>query len=402
MKRPTVFACAISMYLWMPVSCAFAVDHNDAIKQHEADCNAAVVEVARRMSSQINDAILAKDSMRVAELSRSLSLFLEDDKHPASVISVSNVADEYVTRRRASAKRVYEQFRVDLKGDRFETDDLTEKIEEFVRLETDAQKTDRTSNSTVASAESFPLPKANKPSQKTTDAVTKKVGNRKHGKVILAEDIPDFLFDLQQVEMDWIALLNEATTTLEVEKVRGTPFSVLQKKMLGMIDGTTVTFQCRLMDSTKNTDNQKLPYSVDFSVHNWKTSASGRPRFFETSGFSEYSLRFSQISLGPEFKELAESKRGTEFEIYCLLRARSFTESRAARANPAEQNAVHLFSSSRMEVDCFTEYELMSLNFAGIDQKANGNGKSGGLKDSLPSRSQKNSDSSSRSKQSVD
>jgi hypothetical protein len=44
----------------------------------------------------------------------------------------------------------------------------------------------------------------------------------------------------------------------------------------------------------------------------------------------------------------------------------------------------------------------MSLNFAGIDQKANGNGKSGGLKDSLPSRSQKDSDSSSRSKQSVD
>ena len=294
----------------------YAIEDNPVMTAHKLNVATAVNDVARSMSSEISTAIRKKDYARAEELNRSLTLFLKTKGNPASLIIIPEVADEYASKRKETARLVFQQYRNDLSTTRVGTDALKEEMDAFIRTESELQKLsesgkiddqtqDRTSQPGADRAtSSLPMkadrskPKTEKPSSRNPKQPT---SENKDDPSRLTSTVLDAMNErMLSIQSEYQKKLEEATTDLQRKRIASQHRQDAIKQCLDGIENYYLEIDCELIDSKDEAGNSNA-YQITYAI-------------LDNSLGLELPDE-STMNLSNEWRNLAESSAGTKFQI---------------------------------------------------------------------------------------
>jgi hypothetical protein len=294
----------------------YAIEDNPVMTAHKLNVATAVNEVARSISSEISTAIRTKDYVRAEELNRSLTLFLKTKGNPAYLIIIPEVADEYASKRKETARLVFQQYRNDLSTTRVGTDALKEEMDAFIRTESELQKLsesgkiddqiqDRTSQPKADRAtSSLPMkadrskPKTEKPSSRNSKQPTSET---KDDPSRLTSTVLDAMNErMLSIQSEYQKKLEEATTDLQRKRIASQHRQDAIKQCLDGIENYYLEIDCELIDSKDEAGNSNA-YQITYAI-------------LDNSLGLELPDE-STMNLSNEWRNLAESSAGTKFQI---------------------------------------------------------------------------------------
>jgi hypothetical protein len=294
----------------------YAIEDNPVMTAHKLNVATAVNEVARSISSEISTAIRTKDYVRAEELNRSLTLFLKTKGNPAYLIIIPEVADEYASKRKETARLVFQQYRNDLSTTRVGTDALKEEMDAFIRTESELQKLsesgkiddqiqDRTSQPKADRAtSSLPMkadrskPKTEKPSSRNSKQPTSET---KDDPSRLTSTVLDAMNErMLSIQSEYQKKLEEATTDLQRKRIASQHRQDAIKQCLDGIENYYLEIDCELIDSKDSVGNS-YAYQITYSILDNSLGLDLPDQ--------------STMNLSNEWRNLAESSAGTKFQI---------------------------------------------------------------------------------------
>lgn len=293
----------------------YAIEDNPVMTAHKLNVATAVNEVAKSMSSEISIAIRKKDYAQVDELNRSLTLFLKTKGNPASLIIIPEVANEYVSKRKETARLVFQQYRNDLSTARVGSDALKEEMDDFIRSESELQKLSVSSkiDAQVEDRASSPVAdRTNSPPPMNADRLKPKTGRpgsrikqttneTKEDSVRLTSMVLDEMNErMLAIQPDYQRRIEEATTDLQLKRMASQNRQDAIKQCLDGIENYYLEVNCELIES-KESVNNSYAYQITFSI-------------LDNSLGLELPDQ-SILKLSNDWKNLAESSAGTRFKI---------------------------------------------------------------------------------------
>jgi hypothetical protein len=300
----------------------------EAKEAHKLAVASAVNEVAKEMSNAIQIALKDKDYSKVEEINRSLNDFLSNKDNPASLINISEIAGKYASKRKESARAVFQLYREEINSSRLASDPIKEEMDEFIKTETDAQRL-RESESKEANRpskptedmlsgpkESLPRKASKSPSeinplgtsrsrQSDSTPTTKKspsnkpadgVANQTNPSILTREKVEQMEKRILGIQEDYISKFDGATTDTQREKVAAAHRAAAIEQCFAATSSMYLVLDCELINSQAKTEG----FSIEFKV----TGSSLALKDF-----------FSAMTVPRSFVKFAESSAGTKFRI---------------------------------------------------------------------------------------
>ncbi|MBU6172313.1 MAG: hypothetical protein KGQ60_00825, partial [Planctomycetes bacterium] len=308
--RGSMVARIVHFYLWVCISVgncsAYAFDGSDPLEQHRANIDKAVVDASRAMAIEIKGALQKKDVTRAEELSESLAGFLNNDDHPASLIIVPKVAEDFSAKRKESARIVYQHYVDQLANDPGSKKSITWEMEEFVKKETELQKL-KSSNSQDAnlvppkrsgSAMMNDLPTRKSQASKSSSTSTAQKSNGTTGLLDL-DKLKEINGRIEAFQQAYNQHFNGATTDLQRQRVADKYQADAVKDCLKLFEGLFIEVECELVNSTQ-TGNVSFPYTITIK---------------EVDSSVELELPTKHIELSKAYAAFADAKAGSRFKV---------------------------------------------------------------------------------------
>ncbi|MEI8213946.1 MAG: hypothetical protein WCI02_17480 [Planctomycetota bacterium] len=357
----TLFLVAACNLVLMP-SVSNAFDHREELEKHQAAVREGALEVAARISDLINENLQNKDYAAAADLNRALIAFLGSKTYPASLIPDKDIAETFALKRKASARNVFQQFRQEMQGTSFQSDDLKAEMEEFVQSEIELQKIPEWRDSSLPKKKDS-QPKDNQP----------EVKNKVKTGVLDARETEKLFEAVEEAHQKRLDATSGASTTLERTRLSEKASAEATREISNLLEGKTITLDCELIDSTPG-PNRSFPYVVFYRLLNFQNGKAVQEYASERDRYN----RSSRLNLPPELKELGESKKGTRFRVVCELKLAPM-EHQIDESNP-NPNAQQFFRKNKPlfwldSYKCCAAADRSKMQITLIDDDSNQNEK---------------------------
>jgi hypothetical protein len=299
----------------------------EAKEAHKLAVASAVNEVAKEMSNAIQSALKDKDYSKVEEINRSLNDFLSNKDNPASLINIAEIAGKYASKRKESARAVFQLYREEINSSRLASDPIKEEMDEFIKTETDAQRlreseskeSNRPSKPTEdmlsGPKESLPRKASKSPSeinplgtsrsrQSDSTPTNKKPSSKPANEdasntnpsILTREKVEQMEKRILGIQADYISKFDGATTDTQREKVAAAHRDAAIEQCFAATSSMYLVLDCELINSQAKTEG----FSIEFKV----TGSSLALKDF-----------FSAMTVPRSFVKFAESSAGTKFRI---------------------------------------------------------------------------------------
>ena len=293
-----------------------AMGLREAKESHKLTVAHAINEVAKGMASQIQIALKNKDFAAAEAINDSLSDFLSSDDKPASLINVPEIAEQYAAKRKDSARIVFQMYRDELSSSRLASDPIQEEMDEFIKMETDAQ---RLSQSVDHDSKTPPVPtqrprqsprdslprKASKTSPEAPMSNTKKPSTKPNARpsgqvdpsILTPERIQQMDDRIVGIQDEYLSKFDGATTDIQRQKVASAHRDAAIEECFGATTSMHIEIDCELINSRATSGEYAITYQV------LSSSLPSHP------GFTE-------MTLPKSYRKLAEASAGTKFRIH--------------------------------------------------------------------------------------
>jgi hypothetical protein len=299
----------------------------EAKEAHKLAVASAVNEVAKEMSNAIQIALKDKDYSKVEEINRSLNDFLSNKDNPASLINIAEIAGKYASKRKESARAVFQLYREEINSSRLASDPIKEEMDEFIKTETDAQRlreseskesnrpSKPTENMLGGPKESLPRKASKSPSEGNTvstprskssdsNSTTKKPSSKPANEdasntapsILTRERIEQMEQRIIGIQADYISKFDGATTDLQRQRVAAEHRDAAIEECFAATPSMHIELDCELVNSQASTSG----YAINYKVTDTSLTLGNLP---------------DEIILPSSYEKLGEASAGTRFRL---------------------------------------------------------------------------------------
>ncbi len=283
-KLPHSLWLTFLVILCQCVHCAGAIDPEDlpieidnAITNHAVVVANAALDVSKEMAGRIENAISGQDYERAGVLTRSLASFLDNDEHPASTITVPDIAEAYTAKRKDSARSVFQSFRKYLNEGSENAEAIKTAMDQFVRREKELQQLAEPTKLNKDDIDPEPqlvknnlgelprkgskngqnppkdLRKVEQPNQPTT----------KDKGLLTKESLEDLNQSILQIRNEYMSKFEGATTDLQRERIATKHMGTALQECFKEFGNRYIEYTCEL-DDCRSIQDENFPFEIKY------------------------------------------------------------------------------------------------------------------------------------------